>query len=733
VTSTASRTVASAAADVSAPAPELAERPQVQPTAFGVQLVEGGASVLVHAPHAERVELCLLGAGPGGAERRVRLHRGRFGRWFGIVPGVAAGQRYGFRVAGPWEPGHGLLHNPHKLLLDPYARAVQGRLELRPEVYGHQVDDDLQQVGRPRPDERDSAGHVPVGVVLDSADALPVHHPQVPWRDTVIYEAHVRGLTMQLPGVPPELRGTYAGLAHPVTLAHLQSLGITAVELLPIHAKVDEPALTERGLTNYWGYNTLAFFAPEPSYATAAAQQAGPAAVLAEVQGMVSLLHEAGLEVILDVVYNHTCEGGLDGPMLSWRGLDNAGYYLHHGARHHEYEDVTGTGNSLDFRSRTVVGMALDSLRYWTEVIGVDGFRFDLATTLARRGHTFDADHPFLVALATDPVLSAVKLIAEPWDVGPGGWRTGQFPAPMAELNDKFRDALRTFWITDAAALAHGGAGGDLRELGTRLSGSADLFSPSPAPEGRGPNASINYVTAHDGFTLADLVGYDHKHNEANGEENQDGTDNNLSWNHGVEGPTDDVEVLAHRRRTMRNLLGTLLLAGGTPMLTAGDELGRSQQGNNNAYCQDSPLSWVNWDLEDWQEDLAATVAHLLRLRAAVPALRPERFHHGESTDVHPTLAWYDEHGGPMTHHRWHDPHRRVLQMYLRDVRDAGEVLVVLNGATNPVGVTLTSAGAMELELCWDSVWERPQAGELVHAGSTIVVPELSIRLYRAR
>ena len=727
VTSTASRT------DPTAPADEVADRDRVQPTAFGVHLGEAGLRVLVHAPHADRVETCFPGAGPDGTERRVRLHRGRWGRWFGTVPGIGAGQAYGFRVSGPWEPARGLLHNPHQLLLDPYARGVQGPLELGPEIYGHQVDEELHPVGRRRrPDHRDSAGHVPVSVVItDHFDGPQVTHPQVPWRDTVIYEAHVRGLTQRLPGVPAELRGTYAGLAHPATVAHLKALGITAVELLPIHAKASEPALTRRGLSNYWGYNTLAFFAPEPSYATVAAQQAGPQAVLDEVKGMVALLHKAGLEVLLDVVYNHTCEGGLDGPMLSWRGLDNRGYYLHRGARHSEYEDVTGTGNSLDFRSRAVVTMALDSLRYWTQVVGVDGFRFDLATTLARRGHTFDPDHPFLVALAADPVLAGVKLIAEPWDVGPGGWRTGQFPAPLAEWNDRFRDTLRRFWITDAAAAVHGGVGQDLRELATRLSGSADLFSPRPAPEGRGPGASINYVTAHDGFTLADLVSYDHKHNEANGEENRDGTDNNLSWNHGVEGTSDDPEVLAHRQRTMRNLLGSLLLAGGTPMLTAGDEIGRTQQGNNNAYCQDSEISWVDWELADWQQDLTATVAHLLRLRSELPALRPDRFHHGEATEVHPTLSWYDEHGGPMTHHRWHDPHRRVLQMSLRDTGDPSEVLVVFNGAANPVGVTLTSAGTSDLELVWDSCWERPQAGERVPAGSTVELPELSMRLYR--
>nr|WP_275401885.1 glycogen debranching protein GlgX [Ruania rhizosphaerae] len=659
-----------------------------------------GVEAMVHAPRAVAVDLCLLDPGADGTwqERRVRLHRARWGRWAGFVPGVRAGQAYGLRVHGPWEPTHGLWHNSDTLLLDPYARGIADG----------------------------------IGVVVDDAfDGDPAQHPRIPWETTVVYEAHVRGLTQRLPGVPEHLRGTYAGLAHPETVAYLKDLGVTAVELLPIHAKASEPALTQRGMSNYWGYNTLGFFAPEPSYATAAAQEAGPAAVLDEVKGMVSLLHEAGLEVILDVVYNHTCEGGLDGPLLSWRGLDGAGYYLHQGITHTAYLDVTGTGNSLDFRNPVVVRMALDSLRYWSQVVGVDGFRFDLAVTLARRGERFKPDHPFLVALSTDPELSPLKLIAEPWDVGPDGWRTGQFPAPMAEWNDQFRDAIRTFWIADAAATVHGNSGHDLRDLATRLAGSADMFAHEPPPDGRGPGASINYVTAHDGFTLADLVAYDHKHNEANGEDNQDGSNHNISWNHGVEGETDDPEILAHRRRTMRNVLGTLLLASGTPMLTAGDELGRTQHGNNNAYCLDDETVWVDWHLAPWQEDLLATTRHLLALRRQHPALRPGRF---EVPDpVHPALAWYDEHGASMTVERWHDVHRRVLQMYRRPQlpEQGSDALVVINGAANPVRVTLTSAGADQFRLVWDSARKTPPPdAEMADAGTTVTMPELSMRVY---
>ncbi|TDE95989.1 glycogen debranching enzyme GlgX [Occultella glacieicola] len=706
---------------------------------YGTRLVPGGVDTVVHAPHATAVEFCLLdGEGEQATERRFRLLVGEHGRWHGHIPGVGPGQRYGLRVHGPWDPAHGHFHNPHKLLADPYARAIVGSLDLVPAVYGHVVDDRLRPVpGQDGRDERDSAPHVPHGVIVDDHfDDEPVQHPDTPWGRTVIYEAHVRGLTQRLPGVPEHLRGTYAGLAHPTTVAHLRDLGVTAVELLPIHAKVTEPALTERGVVNYWGYNTLGYFAPEPAYATQASQAAGPAAVLAEVKGMVKLLHEAGIEVILDVVYNHTCEGGTDGPLLSWRGLDNVGYYLHDGAGHSRYLDVTGCGNSLDFRNQHVVRMTLDSLRYWAAEVGVDGFRFDLAVTMGRKGTTFLPDHPFLVALACDPVLGGRKLIAEPWDLGPGGWRTGQFTAPVAEWNDRYRDVLRTFWISDAAATVNGGHGHDLRDLATRLAGSADMFAQSPVPGGRGPIASLNFVTAHDGFTLRDLVSYDHKHNELNGEDNRDGTDNNRSWNHGVEGETDEAEILAHRRRTMRNILGTMMVSAGVPMITAGDEFGRTQHGNNNAYCHDDESVWVDWDLADWQHELRATTAHLLTLRRQNRVLRPARFRPFDprSFRSRPALAWFDEHGATMSLERWHDVNRRVLQMFRGGERaDERDALIVINGAANPVPVTLSSDGPEFYELVWDSAWEHPDerpGSATVPAGTTLEVPELSMRIY---
>ena len=520
---------------------------------------------------------------------------------------------------------------------------------------------------------------------------------------------------------------------------------------MPIQAFASEPHLIHRGLDNYWGYNTLAFFAPEPRLASAAAREAGPEAVLAEVKGMVSLLHQAGLEVLLDVVYNHTCEGGTDGPQLSWRGLDPTVYYLHDGATPARFADLTGCGNTLDFRRPRVIQMALDSLRYWAEQVGVDGFRFDLAVTLGRDDAGFTPQHPFLVALQTDPVLSGLKLVAEPWDLGPGGWRTGEFPEPIAEWNDRFRDAAREFWLADPGAAAHGRTGHGVRELATRLAGSVDLFGHSDPPLMRGPGASVNYVTAHDGFTLADLVSYDHKHNEANGEGNRDGSDANRSWSHGIEGPVRDpavgVEILPLRRRSMRNLLGTLLLAAGTPMITAGDEIARTQRGNNNAYCQDNEISWLDWDVDSDRANLLATTRHLLRLRREHPALRTDRFfvggpHPGPAAgDDRPDLDWRTADGKALSHALWHDPGMRALQM-IRTAPGAPGVLLVINGALDPVEMVLPDLPDDAVwHLAWDSVAEHPDAVGLNGGngdeqerppGSAVLVEPLSMRVYIA-
>jgi isoamylase len=692
----------------------------------GVTLRDGGADVSVYAGHADAVDLCLFEPGDtaGATERVVPLVERAHGWWFGFVPGLAPGQRYGFRVDGAWDPDRGMRHNHAKLLLDPYAKAVEGGVTWGREVYGHVVDEHWRGDGEARSD-LDSRGHVPRSVVVrddfDWGDDRPPAHSR---SETLVYEAHVRNQTMLHPGVPPELRGTYAGLAHPASVEHLTSLGVTAVELLPIHTFTHEPHLVRRGLTNHWGYNTLGFLAPHAAYASTS----DPQGAVDEVKGMVKLLHAAGLEVILDVVYNHTAEQDRNGATLSWRGLDQRAYYrLDERGRD---IDVTGCGNTLDLRHPVICRMVLDSLRHWVQEFHVDGFRFDLAVALGRgRGDDFDPDHPFLVALRTDPVLSRVMLIAEPWDLGMHGWRTGQFPPPFMEWNDRYRDAVRRFWVADARALGHGGRGHGLQDLATRLAGSRDLFG----HRDRGPTASVNFVAAHDGFTIADLTAYDHKHNEANREDNADGSNGNGSWNHGVEGPTDDPGILDARRRTIRNLVGTLLLSTGVPMLTAGDELGRTQHGNNNPYCQDNPISWIDWDLEPWQQDLLATTRHLAAVRRALPTLRQRVWALGRRVHDDGTLDmdWYGADGAPMGD-RWGDPSERMVQMYVAGGWIGQEsALVVVNGSPHDVEVRLPEvADVAAYRLLWDSAWDRPQdGGQPVEPGPTTVAAT-SLRVY---
>ncbi|WP_248616789.1 glycogen debranching protein GlgX [Paraoerskovia marina] len=717
-----------------------AHRPTVQPTdrhghvpPLGVHLAGDGVDVAVAAPYADAVELCLHEPGPRGAEqRRIRLDGPTYGIWHGHVPDVEAGQHYGFRTYGRWAPREGHRHNPAKLLVDPYARAIVGGFDHDSAAYGQEMTGDAHDQGvQGDPygpaDERDSAPHVPRSVVV-APQHPEIVRPHVPWSSTVVYEAHVRGLTQNHPGVPEHLRGTYAGLAHPVMIDYLRSLGVTTVELLPVHAFVDEPHLLAKDLTNYWGYATLGYFAPHAPYATRAAQEAGAGAVVDEIRGMVHLLHEAGIEVILDVVYNHTGEAGDGGPHLSFRGLDDSLYYRR--GPDGVYDDVTGTGNTVDTRRSRVVQLVLDSLRYWASEIGVDGFRFDLAVSTARQTDGFDPRHPLLVAMQTDPVISGLKLIAEPWDVGLGGWNTGGFPPPFAEWNDRYRDAVRQFWLADAAALSHGRQGDGVRELATRLAGSQDLFGGGEPPLVRGPVASINLVTAHDGFTLADLVAYDHKHNEANGEDGRDGSDDNRSWNHGIEGRRKELEdgddlggeIAPLRRRSVRNLLATLILSAGTPMITAGDERGRTQRGNNNAYCQDNEISWMDWSTSDPVDDLRATVQHLLTLRSSHRALRADAFflgrpRHRLRTSVD-DLSWHRADGAAMQPDDWDDPGTRVVQMLRTGPQDeAHDVLVVLNGSLDAARVTLTDVELPDdldgprpaaWELAWDSAWERP-------------------------
>jgi isoamylase len=701
--------------------------PPVAPTSPGLVVDErGDGTFAVAAPRARGVDLCVR---EGTAEHRRRLRHYDGGLHWDHVTGMTPGTRYGLRVEGPWDPAVGMLANPRKLLLDPWARGVSHSSPLLSAFFPFEVDSMLDRIGeQPVRSEVDSGETSPWSVVVeDTFDWQDDLRPMVDWDATVLYELHVKGFTKLHPALPPEQRGTYAGLGHPAVTGYLRELGVTSIELLPIHAAMDEPHLTRLGLTNYWGYSTMSYFAPEPSLATAAAQQAGAQAVLDEVKTMVRRLHAAGFEVILDVVYNHTAEGGAEGPSLSLRGLDNLEYYW---TDHGIPQDVTGTGGTLDPRSVHTMDLVLASLRYWVQEVHVDGFRFDLATTLGRDDRGFRADHPLLRAIATDPVLRGVKLIAEPWDVGTGGWQTGNFPVPFAEWNDAFRDDVRSFWLSDRAARQRTGerAIGGVRDLATRLAGSSDMFTrqdPPGLPPGRSlraPWASINYVTAHDGFTLHDLTAYEAKHNEANGEDNRDGTSDNRSFHHGHEGelPPEDPrrgEIEGARGRTARSILATLLLASGTPMLTAGDERGRTQRGNNNAYCQDNEISWVDWRRRRPAEQLRETVVRLLQLRGEHPQLRSPHFLRPADPEALDAgqIAWFDSSGAPMAHEAWMDPAQHVLVMLRPAVsgREGAEhLLVILSGADEETEVHLPAApwpqGSARVLL--DTALESPQA-----------------------
>lgn len=743
-------------------APTRRALPLADPHVLGPRLIkqhgQDGLAVAVYAPEAQDVALCLLN---DTGEERIALQGPVAGNWHGFIPGVGTDQAYGFRAWGPWDPGQGLRFNPAKLLLDPYGRGIGGEFRLSPEIFSHQVDDALNPAGgQIEPDMRDSAPYVPHSVVATADFTNRAPKPNIAWRDTVIYEAHVRGLTKTLPDLPPELRGTYAGVAHPATIEHLKSLGVTAIELLPIHANIPEVHLAQRGMRNYWGYNTVGFFAPEPWLATRSAQEAGASAILAEVKGMVDLLHEAGIEVLLDVVYNHTAEAGTNGPTYSWRGLGARDYYLHNAENPGEFADVTGCGNTLDHAKFAVVRQTLDSLRYWATEIGVDGFRYDLGVALGRGPGGFDPNHPFFVALRSDPQLAGLKHIAEPWDLGFDGWRTGQFPLPFAEWNDRFRGATRTFWLSDPRSEAAAQPSSGVRDLATRLAGSADMFSGGEIPGARGPVASINFVTAHDGFTLADLTAYHHKHNEANGENNRDGTDDNRSWNHGVEGPVSAsgafIEIAEVRQRSMRNMLATTLLAAGTPMLTAGDEIGRTQLGNNNAYCQDE-LSWLDWDLGPWRRDLLQTTRYLAQLRRQYEVFRPAHFYQGQidpegpQSDVH-DVQWFNADGVELDHGMWHDPRLRTLQMLRAapavtngaragngDGCERGDLitqpgaLLIFHGGLNTQQITPATPDGFRAELVWDSSWPAPEMvldPELSDEAGEIVTEALSMLIY---
>jgi isoamylase len=607
---------------------------------------------------SELVELCLLDSS-GKNEDRIRIRERTNGAWHIYLPGVGPGQLYGYRVHGPYDPHAGLRFNPNKLLLDPYTKAIGRKLKWADELFGYRLGDPEGDLSF---DDRDSAPFAPIGAVIDpSFDWSGEQRPSAPLHETVIYEAHVRGMTMLHPQVPEKLRGTYAAIASEPIIAHLRSLGTTAIELMPVHYFLDDRHLVEKGLRNYWGYNTLGFFAPEPTYAAASE----PAEVIREFKQMVKDLHNAGIEVILDVVYNHTAEGNHAGPTLSFRGIDNLAYYrvVPDDPRH--YMDYTGCGNTLNMVHPHSIQLLMDSLRYWVTEMHVDGFRFDLASALARELKDVDQLGAFFDTIYQDPTLAPTKLIAEPWDLGEGGYQVGNFPTGWMEWNGKYRDTVRKFWKGDMGLHS---------EIATRLAGSADLYETTRRP----PSASINFVTAHDGFTLQDLVSYEQKHNEANGEDNRDGADDNHTWNCGVEGPTDDPGIIALRERQKRNFWCALLLAQGSPMISGGDELGRTQQGNNNAYCQDNEISWYHWDLDERRKSFLEFARRIAQYRKEHPNFHRYAFYDNDPEAQHPdkNIVWYRADGKRMGAKDWEKGGwMRTLGMFLNgtapEIRDS--------------------------------------------------------------
>ncbi|GEN78768.1 glycogen debranching protein GlgX [Actinotalea fermentans] len=680
---------------------------------LGATFDGSGTNFALFSEVADRVELCLLDE--DGTETRVDLPETDGFIWHGYLPDVQPGQRYGFRVHGPYDPAHGHRCNPAKLLLDPYAKAIDGQIDGHRSLFSYDFADPEKL------NTEDSAGHTMVSVVVNPF--FDWGHDRPPTRgyaDSVIYEAHVKGLTQRHPGVPEDLRGTYAALGHPAIVDHLTDLGVTAIELMPVHQFVHDPHLQTKGLSNYWGYNTIGFFAPHNGYSRAA----NPGQQVQEFKQMVKTLHEADIEVILDVVYNHTAEGNHLGPTLCFRGIDNAAYYRLVDEDQAHYFDTTGTGNSLLMRHPHVLQLLMDSLRYWVTEMHVDGFRFDLAATLARQFHEVDRLSAFFDLVQQDPVVSQVKLIAEPWDVGEGGYQVGGFPPQWTEWNGKYRDTVRDFWRGEPATLA---------EFASRLTGSSDLYEHTA----RKPNASINFVTAHDGFTLADLVSYNEKHNEANGEGNNDGESHNRSWNCGVEGPTDDEGIAALRRRQQRNFLATLLLSQGVPMLAHGDELGRTQQGNNNGYCQDNELTWVDWDLDEHREALLEFTRTLVHLRRDHPVLRRRRFFagsadHGGESDLG-DIAWFATDGEHMTDADWRESYVKAVTVFLNgeaitEPDPRGETviddsfLVMYNAAPNTVIITVPPA---DFGASWTCVLDTDhtlEPGTVVKAGDSLEI-----------
>ncbi len=680
-----------------------------------------GVNFALFSAHATKVELCLFDHDGSTELQRIELPEYTDEVWHGYLPEGRPGMVYAYRVHGPYAPDEGHRFNPNKLLLDPYAKGLVGELTWDPAVFGYT----LESADDTSFDERDSAPFVPKCRVIDPAFTWGHDRaPRVPWERTIVYETHVRGFTMRHPTVPEALRGTFAGMTEKSVIDYIKGLGVTTVELLPIHAFVNDSMLLDKGLTNYWGYNTIGFFAPDVRYTATHA--------INEFKEMVAHFHAAGIEVILDVVYNHTAEGNEHGPTLSFRGIDNASYYRLLTDKHRYYINDTGTGNTLNLSHPRVLQMVTDSLRYWVTEMHVDGFRFDLATILGREPDGFDEGGGFLDSCRQDPILSAVKLIAEPWDIGPGGYQVGAFPPGWAEWNDRFRDTTRAFWKGDEGTAA---------DMATRLAASGDRFN----HRGRKPWASVNFVTAHDGFTLNDVVSYNDKHNAANGEDNRDGHSDNRSWNCGAEGPSDDAEIVALRDRQRRNLLATLLLAQGTPMLLAGDEFARTQQGNNNAYCQDNEISWVDWDIGAAGLALAGFVRHLTALRERFPILRRARFLTGAYNDDLGVkdVTWINANGAEMTEEDWTNPATLCFAMVMDGRaqatgirRPSGDatLLWVLNGYHEVVPFTLPEiAAGRNWSLLFDTMLPAPGSDEVFGFGHSYDIAGRSTAMFVLR
>jgi isoamylase len=697
-----------------------------RPYPLGADWDGSGVNFALFTEHGEEVELCLFdGVHAEGESERIRLREKTGFVRHAYVPELGPGQVYGYRVSGPYEPERGQRFNSSKLLLDPYAKAVNGDMHWKGPIFGYRLGDAAADLSR---SDEDSAAAVPKAIIIDeSFDWEDDRLLRIPLHRSIIYEVHVKGFTMLHPGVPAELRGTYAGMAHPAAIEHLLSLGVTAVELLPVHEIIDEGHLIDKGLVNYWGYNTLAFFAPAARYASARE----PGAQVREFKQMVKTLHRAGIEVLLDVVYNHTAEGSELGPTLSFKGIDNASYYRLVEGQPRYYMNYSGTGNSLNARHPQVLKLIMDSLRYWVMEMHVDGFRFDLASTLAREQHHVARLSSFFDAIHQDPVLSTVKLIAEPWDVGEGGYQTGNFPILWAEWNDKYRDTVRSYWRGDAGKMA---------DFAYRLTGSSDLYQ----EDGRHPYASINFVAAHDGFTLHDLVTYNDKHNQANGEENRDGHDHNLSANYGVEGPTDDAAINEVRERQKRNMLATLFLSQGVSMLCAGDEMGRTQQGNNNAYAQDNEISWLDWELGADRRALLDFTRYLIELQKRHPVFRRKKYFQGRhlrGSDVR-DLTWLSPTGGQMTDDEWDTGWARTLGVRLAgdalgevdengDLLEDDTLLLLMNAHHESVPFRLPGGDGVIWDVLVDTTAADGRSAAKHGAGSTLELRDRSLLLLR--